>query len=244
MDRVKRQRPAAERRRGPGERTAGGTTVIAESAWLTVFVCVGCGLGGGWLITLLAGWLTALPWAPLQGPAELITSVPEPGLTLGGITVGGLLGLLVGFLAVHEALTVAVHAERVVLTVRDSDQEFTADRIALAVRDGRQLVLLDPDGREHARERSGLSWRQVAEAFRAHGYAWADEDPYREDFRRWVPGTPGLPEGADALLIARAEARKKDDSADAHELRRELNRLGVAVRDEGRRQYWRTPRRP
>ncbi|MFI8832567.1 hypothetical protein ACIGPN_16200 [Streptomyces afghaniensis] len=66
------------------------------------------------------------------------------------------------------------------------------------------------------------------------------EDPYRAEFRRWVPGTPGLPEGADALLRARAQARKSDDDAeDARELRRELLRLGVVVRDEEKRQYWR-----
>jgi len=50
--------------------------------------------------------------------------------------------------------------------------------------------------------------------------------------------------GADALLKARATARKRDDADDARELAEELRRLGVTVRDEKKRQYWRpSPRR-
>ncbi|MET8030724.1 YqeB family protein [Streptomyces avermitilis] len=220
-------------------------TVLAESAWVITLFCVGCGAGIGWLVTLLADWLVTLPWAPLEGPAKLLTSIPEPGLTIGAVAVGALLGLLVGFIAVHESLSAGISDSRVVLTIRDASQEFTYDEIALVFRDGKQLVLLGPNGLEIAREDCGLPWRRLADAFAEHGYRWADEDPYRHEFRRWVPGTPGLPEGADALLRARAEARnKEDDAEDARELRAELTRLGVVVRDESKRQYWRMPQQP
>ncbi|MFE0252415.1 hypothetical protein [Streptomyces sp. NPDC059010] len=156
--------------------------------------------------------------------------------------MGAVLGLLLGFFAVHESLTVRVSRGRVVLTVRDTSQEFGCDEVALAVRDGKQLVLLGPDGMEIARENCGLPWQQLSDAFGGQGYRWSDEDPHREEFRRWVPGMPGLPEGADALLRARAAARKKDgNSEDVRELRRELLRLRVVVRDEEKRQYWRMP---
>lgn len=232
-----------------GESSADGGTVIAESAWVLVLFCVGCGAGIGWLVTVLADWLVTLRWAPFKGPAELLTSVPEPWLSVGGVAVGALLGLVVGFVAVHESLAVTVSRGRVVLSVRDASQEFGGDEIGLVARDGKQLVLLGADGMEIAREDCGLNWQRVAGAFAEHGYRWADEDPYREEFRRWVPGTPGLPEGADALLRARAAARKKgeQEADDARELRGELLRLGVVVRDEKKRQYWRMPqptRRP
>ncbi|MFJ7078113.1 hypothetical protein [Streptomyces sp. NPDC098781] len=63
---------------------------------------------------------------------------------------------------------------------------------------------------------------------------------------RRLPSTaaalPGLPEGADALMRARAAARERDGGADdSRELRGELLKLGVVVRDEGKRQYWRVP---
>lgn len=230
---------------GDGESGDDGSVVIAESAWVLVLFWVGCGVVVGWLAPLLADWLVTLPWAPLEGPAELLSSVPEPGRTIGGVGVGALLGLVVGLIVVHESLAVSVSRGRVVLTVRDSSQEFGCDEVGLVVRDGKQLVLLGPDGMEIAREDCDLPWRRLADAFAERGYRWADEDPHREEFRRWVPGVPGLPEGADALLRARAAAREKDESAeDARELRRELLRLGVVVRDEKKRQYWRMPQRP
>jgi hypothetical protein len=50
---------------------------------------------------------------------------------------------------------------------------------------------------------------------------------------------PGLPEGANALLNARTRALAKKQKDDEAELRREVGTLGVVVRDEGTRQYWR-----
>ncbi|MFJ8596133.1 hypothetical protein [Streptomyces sp. NPDC093598] len=214
------------------------TTELTESAWAIVLFCVACGAVAGALLPLLARLLLALPWAPLEGPAELLTSVPEPALTLGTITVGVLGGLLLGFSAAHESLSVRVSGTRVTLTIRDSAQEFTREEISSFFRDGRQLVLLGPGGLELAREHCGLNWQRLADALTAHGYAWEEQDPHRAEFRRWVPGTPGLPAGADALLRARAEARTDEGGAeDARELRGELLRLGVVVRDEERRQY-------
>ncbi|GGX47850.1 YqeB family protein [Streptomyces chartreusis] len=222
------------------ERGSGGVAVLKESAWVLTLFCVVCGALVGGVVTLLAEWLVRLSWGPLQGPARLLTSVPEPWQSVGSVGVGAALGLVVGFIAVHESLSVRVSADRVVLGIRDSSQEFARDQVGLVVRDGKQLVLLGPDGMEIAREECGLPWARLAEAFAAHGYRWADEDPHLEEFRRWVPGMPGLPDGADALLRARAAAREKDAGADdARELRGELLRLGVVVRDEKGRQYWR-----
>ncbi|MFE5819296.1 hypothetical protein ACFQ6S_38525 [Streptomyces sp. NPDC056479] len=216
--------------------------MFKESAWGLTLFWVACGAVVGGLVTLLAEWLVRLSWAPLQGPAKLLASVPEPWQSIGSVGVGAVLGLVVGIIAVHESLSVRVSPDHVVLGIRDSSQEFGRDEVALAVRDGKQLVLLGPDGMEIAREDCNLPWTRLAEAFAAHGFRWSDEDPYREEFRRWVPGMPGLPHGADALLRARATAREKDEGAeDARELRRELLRLGVVVRDVKKRQYWRMP---
>ncbi|WP_405506168.1 hypothetical protein [Streptomyces purpurascens] len=213
---------------------------LAESTWAIVFFCVGCGAAAGALLPLLARWLLMLPWAPLEGPAELLTSIPEPALTLGTVAVGVLAGLLLGFVAVHESLSVSISATHLTLTIRESTREFAREEIAVLFRDGKHLVVLAQDSTELAREHSGLSWPRLIAALSAHGYPWAEEDPHRADYRRWVPGTPGLPEGADALLRARARARKdSDDADDARELRGELLRLGVVVRDEEQRQYWR-----
>jgi hypothetical protein len=74
-----------------------------------------------------------------------------------------------------------------------------------------------------------------------HGFAWREDgDPYRGEFRLWVPDMPGLPDGANALLSARAKARAGRENGTVEVIRGELRRLGVVVRDEARHQYWRT----
>ncbi|MGA5564899.1 YqeB family protein [Streptomyces platensis] len=222
------------------------STALAQPAWMVALVCVALallGAGAGWLIKILAEWLVALPWAPMQGPAELLASVPEPWRTVGLLATGTLLGVIVGLIAQYEELSVVVSAERITLTRKGKGQEFARDRVVQAFLDGKQLVLLGDDEGELAREACDLDVQRVADAFTAHGYAWLDEDPHKDDFRRWVPDGPGLPQGANALLKARAQLlEKKSSTGDLRELREELVRLGVVVRDEKRRQYWRLSR--
>lgn len=214
-------------------------TVLAEPAWIAlVFVVLGAGIG--WLVKLLANWLVTLPWSPLQGPAKLLTSIPEPWFTIVVVVVGAILGLVVAFIHLHESLSVSVSGSHVVLTIRDEPREYAHGEIGLVFRDGKQLVLLGRTSGEIAREDCDLNAQRLADAFTGHGYPWAEEDPHKDEFRRWVPGTPGLPEGANALLKARAQVLDQTGTAeDLRELREELARLGVVVRDENKRQYWR-----
>lgn len=217
-------------------------TVVAESTWGVLVLCVVGGAVVGELVRLLAGWLVTLRWAPFKGPAKLLDSIPEPWVTIGAVVVGALLGLFAALVLLHESLSVRVRDRRVVFTIRDASEEFARDKIRLAFPDGKQLVLLGHRSEELAREDCGLDKRRLADAFTEHGYTWADADPHLAEFRRWVPGTPGLPEGANALFKAREKALKKQgDAEDARELRKELARLGVVVRDEDRRQCWRLP---
>lgn len=216
-------------------------TVLSEPAWRTACVYVVCVLAGtalGPLVGPLADWLVTLPWAPMQGPAELVASIPTPWL----LAAGSLAGLALGLIAHFEQLTVRLADDRVALTRKGSEQAFDRADTALAFRDGKHLVLLGHTGGELSRQKCDLDFRRIADAFTAHGYVWADADPHKDEFRRWVPNLPGLPEGANAILKARQEPLKEkgSDADDVQELRDELARLGVVVRDENRRQYVRT----
>lgn len=225
---------------GPGKSR---DTVLGEPAWRTACVYAVCALAGaglGLLAGPLADWLVTLPWAPMQGPAELVASIPAPWLLAGG----SLAGLGIGGVAHFEQLTIRMSDDRVMLTRKGREHSFARAEIASAFRDGTYLVLLGHGGGELVREKCDLDFGRVADAFTAHGHAWADTDPYRDEFRRWVPDLPGLPDGANAVLKARAEPLKEKgpDADDVQELRDELARLGVVVRDEKRRQYVRTLR--
>ncbi|MET8277310.1 hypothetical protein [Micromonospora sp. NPDC005174] len=198
------------------------------------------GAGAGWLLAASTGWLARLSWVPFGDLVRWLDRLPEPQATLGAIAVGVLAGLVVAGVGTAERLIVTVDGVQVRL--RRADQIRTAARADTRVvfLADKHLVLLDGHGAELLRESTDLPAVQLAEAFHAHGWAWADDDPHRSAYRLWVPDLPGLPAGADALLRARDRALGRDRRDDVRELRRELGRLGVVLRDEGGRQYWRT----
>jgi hypothetical protein len=214
--------------------------VLREPVWSTAAVYVVAallGAGAGWLLGLLAEWLVSLPYAPMKGPARLVDMIPGAVLPV----LGALAGLVVGLIAQYEQLVIRLHEDHVVLTRKGHEQRLSRDEIALVCRDGGRLVVLGVGGGELARVECGLNFGRVAETVTEHGYRWADADPYKDDFRLWVPDLPGLSQGANALLKARQTSLKDGNEDDARLLREELAGLGIVVKDEKRRQYVRTP---
>ncbi|MGI5205437.1 YqeB family protein [Spirillospora sp. CA-108201] len=200
--------------------------------------------GLAWLLDPLANWLVGLDRAPMRWPAELLVSIPEPWLTIGLVVLGALAGTALIFFDSLEQISVTVSGERVILKRTGHVQEIACEQVGHVFREKDRLVLLGPEGEEIAREKCDVNARRLAAAFTEHGYAWVAGDPYEDEFRIWVPKTPELPELANALLAARAAAMESSYSGDsAKELRRELARIGIVVRDKGKQQYWRGPGR-
>jgi hypothetical protein len=220
-------------------------TVVSEPAWALGLMWLGlplAGAGVGWLLQALAGWLEELPWVPFKGLIELLASVAdnEPLATIVSLGAGAVVGLGLAFIGAMETLVVRITDGEV--TLRRGDSTRTINRVAVRTVfiDGKQLVLLGRDADELAREGFDLGADRLRDGFLAHGYPWsAAGDPHRDEFRRWVPEDPELPGSADALLKARAKALEKGDKTDIAELRTELAKLGVVVREEAKRQYWR-----
>lgn len=217
-----------------------GDERISESTGTRLVRWAGLPLAGAlvvWLLKLLANWAVTWPWAPFRGPLELVDSIPEPWATAGALGVGLVGGLVFALTAHGERLGVTVSADQVRLVGDEYDETFDRADVTAVFVDRNQLVLLGSDTGELVRRPSELDVAALAAAFTKYGYPWRDGDPHAEEYRRWVPGTAGLPAGANALLAAREKSRD-----DADELRAELARLGVVVRDEKSKQYWRLVR--
>jgi uncharacterized membrane protein YgcG len=213
----------------------------ASGAWWVVFGLLGA--AAGWLIRAIAGWVSSAPWAPLRGVFRLIASLPDPPATIGAIAAGAAIGLAVAYQGQQESLTVTVSADRVTLARLGSTTELARRSVGAVFVDRKQLVLLGPAADELTREPSDLDRDRLRVTFVRYGYPWHDGgDPHEADYRRWVPNTPDLPASANALLAARERALGRKDSGDATELRTELARLGIVVRESQQRQYWRRHR--
>ncbi|MEU4547631.1 YqeB family protein [Nonomuraea dietziae] len=199
------------------------------------------GVGAGWLLKVVVSWAATLSWIPFQRPVELLASLPEPQLTLGALALGAVAGLVLAFLAEQETVAIAVDDEHVQFTRGDTREEVRRADTAAVFLDGKQLVVQGHRTEELVRTHGDLPKAgAIQAAFREHGYPWVPGgDPYRSEFRRWADGHPDLDEASHAYLRARARALEKDQADDAAELRAELARIDVVVRDEGKRQYWR-----
>jgi hypothetical protein len=217
-------------------------TTVADPGWtngLWWVVLTLLGAVAGWLVRLLTGWVAGLPWVPLPGPLELLARLPEPAATLGAVGLGAAAGLYFAYQGQRESLTVTLSPARVAMTRDGATTELTRGSVDAVFIDRKQLVLLGAAGQELHRVPSDLDAGRLRAAFETHGYSWRPADPYQEHYRRWVPGTPDLPAAVNALLAARERALGRRDSDDAAELRTELARLGIVVREEQQRQFWR-----
>lgn len=222
----------------PQSSTFVGNSTGANVGIITVFGAIGGGLG--FAIIRLLDLLLGLKWVPFQGPLELINSIPAVIALPVMIGVGLIAGLVFGVMAVREELSVTVTAAEVNLKRGGFDRTISRSAVATVFRDRKELVLLGADTNELAREKIDQPTDKLSTAFAAHGYPWrAEGDPQRDDFRVWSPQTVGLPVGASALLTVRAKALSDDKTDEARNYRDELARLGIVVKDEGGKQYWR-----
>jgi hypothetical protein len=218
-------------------------TVVSAPAWTLPVGFVGLpalGVGAGFLLKAIAGWVVALPWAPFQGPFEALERIPEPYSSIGMPIVGGLAGFVLAVLIAWDLAKLTVTDEEVAISRAGEERRFARAAVGAAFLDGKHLVLLGRKGEELARESVDLDKARLTDAFAGHGFPWREGDPYEADFRMWVDDSDGLPAGANALLRARERAVDHGDKSYANEIRSELAKLGVVVRDGNKRQYWRT----
>lgn len=220
-----------------------GGTKVAWPLWVQALVWGGftaVGAGAGALLLQGAGWLAGVPFGVLAAPARFVDGLEGGWVAPAVVGAGALLGFALAWIAVAEALVVTVDGAGVALTRGTTRRVVPRGEVTAVFHDSGRLVLLGRRGEELAREKHDLDRGPLAAAFRAHGYPWRDDgDPFAGQFRRWVEGVDGLPPGADPLLAARQRALEKGDATDAADLRRDLADLGVVVREDGKRQFWR-----
>lgn len=138
---------------------------------LTLFGLGGIALGA--LLPLLAGWASALPWVPFQGPLELLGSFDHPWLVWGRPALGLLLGLGVAAWVIADSPVLDVGPDQVRVRRRGEVQR-VIDRATVAAvyprgsatvieaESGRTLFDGDVEGDKTA----------VRRAFVDHGYPW------------------------------------------------------------------------
>jgi hypothetical protein len=223
--------------------TAGQTT-IGHSAADKLLLYGGLPLAGlalGFFLPRIADWAVEQ-----DCPLELISRWDGWWVVAICTVLGVAAGVFLAAMALDETLKVTVTNTDVEFLKHSKTTRVPRSQVALAFLDGKDIVLQDSRSAELARERhdefKSDGNKLIPAAFRAHGYPWSDAgDPHADKFRRWVEDDPELSPAANAVLRARAKAFDQGDKgkADLRELRDEVAKLGIVVRDEDKKQYWR-----
>jgi hypothetical protein len=211
-------------------------TRIGPVAWA---ICPLLGIALGWAVPRVAPWVQDLPLLPLDGPLELVQRIPEPHVTIGAMVLGAVAGLLLASMVAADLVTVTVADERARIVRGAHAHDVLRSAVGAVYMDGKRLVVLDNRGAEMLRESTDLPADRLRAAFTAHGFPWSTGDPFAEIYRPWIDGDPDLPRGADPLLRQRAMALREGKADRADEIRADLVRVGVVVRDRDRAQTWR-----
>jgi hypothetical protein len=151
--------------------SADAVTEVSVPAGERALVSIGFPLLGalaGWLVKVAADWLAGLPGGPLHAVFTAVAAIPEPYATGGSLLVGLAGGVALAGIAARERVSLSVSS--VAVTVRRGtgpDVRVARDVVDAVFLDGRQLVLLGPDGAEH--DRATIDLRAGAGPVRVRG---------------------------------------------------------------------------
>ncbi|MBE9374224.1 hypothetical protein IQ251_07165 [Saccharopolyspora sp. HNM0983] len=219
------------------------STEVTAGSWATRspwFLLPLLGAVIGLLLRIAALWLVELRWAPFQGVFELLATGAEPVGSAVVVACCAVVGLGFAGLRAQERLRVSVGPEELVLARGTGEHRFARTAVGAVYPDGTDLVVLDPDGGELTRQRCDLARARLRDALAEHGYPWRDRDPHSGEYREWTGDSPELSLRCNALLAERERALHRRSTGEAESLRRRLAELGAVVRDENKRQFWRT----
>ncbi|WP_371529478.1 hypothetical protein OG302_29115 [Streptomyces sp. NBC_01283] len=218
------------------------TTVLGYPRGDLLAILIGTpvlGLLLGLALPPLARWLSDLPVLPWRDGITFVGSLDEPWQTAIVTGVGLVGGVLLAVTEIAGTLKLRMTDQELVTEQHEVTRTIERARVSAVFLDGKELVVLDETSRQFTRGVHKTAAPALAEAFRSHGYPWQDADPYAPMFHRWIPGAPGLPAEAHAVLAARKAALKSEAKEDVRDLAETMQGLGYVVRDEGKDQYWR-----
>lgn len=217
-------------------------TVLATptSTLVGSYVLLGAvGAGLGWLVRLLSGWAATVDGMPFRDWISIIASMKEPYATVGCVVVGAGAGAFCVRLVMRGSVALSVTGKRIIWKAGGKPRKFERAEVGAVFFDGDDLILLGPAGEELTRADSNMEHDVVAATMTKYGYPWSDADPYLDDYRRWVDDMPGLSLAVNALMKARQKALQENESDSAAELRADLAKLGVVIRETDDRQFYR-----
>ncbi|MGE7624331.1 YqeB family protein [Viridibacillus sp. NPDC096237] len=197
------------------------------------------GLVIGYFLPPISEWASKLEWIPFQGPFKLVASLNAGWVIFATMAFGLVASIILTLLIYDEILNIYISEDTLAFKIGKIDMSYDKDNISYIYVDHKDLVVIGHEGHELFRYKKELSTKILKEELGERGYLFKDGNPYKEQFKKWVPGLTDLPLEANALLKARDVALKNDDSEEALQIVFELWKLHVSVKEIESKQYYR-----
>ncbi|MFF3103422.1 YqeB family protein [Viridibacillus arvi] len=197
------------------------------------------GLVIGYFLPPISEWASKLEWVPFQGPFKLVASLNAGWVIFATMAFGLLAGIILTLLIYDEILNIYISEDTLVFKIGKVEMKFLKDDISYIYIDHKDLVVIGHEGQEIFRYKKEISTKILKEELGELGYLFKDGNPYKEQFKKWVPGLTDLSLEADALLKAREMMLKNDNSEEVLQIAIELWKLHVSVKEIEAKQYYR-----
>jgi len=136
-------------------------------------LCGGGGVALGALIPILARWVATLPWAPLQGPIELLGSTSQPWLAWGRPVLGLAVGLAMAAWIVVDSPVLDIHDHEIHVRRRGQvERVIERAKVDAVYRRGSKLVIETDTGRPLFEGEIEGDEAAVRDVFVTHGFPW------------------------------------------------------------------------
>lgn len=196
----------------------------------------------GWFIPFIAQWLLKLPIVPLEKLIGFIASLNSPWVSIVATIIGIIVGILLTFIIFDESLEITVSDHQLQFKLGDKLDSIEKKDISAIYMENKEIIVLSQESCELYRGLIDIKKGTVQDTFTVHHYPWHAQDPFQNEYERWVLGHPDFPEKVGALLYAREQALKEDKKKDTQFLREDLAKLGAVIKDERNGQYVRLVR--
>lgn len=171
---------------------------------------------------------------------ELLHSINPFWLSIILMSIGAIAGIFFSLIIYSEALKMKINSEGIHMSKDEQEKQITKVNVKVVFVENRQVVVIDQEDREWLRETSDINPRKIKDIFLLHGFPWVEQDPYKQDYSLWKLEDGRFSKSVNTILYKRRNALREGNSKKKKHLRKDLNELGVFVKDDGEDQYVRS----
>lgn len=171
---------------------------------------------------------------------ELLNSINPFWLPIILMLIGAIAGILFSFIIYSDALKMKINSEGIHMSKDEQEKQITRSNVKAVFVDKRQVVIIDQEDREWLRETSDINPSKIKDTFLMHSFPFVEQDPYKHEYSLWKLEDERFNKSINTILYERRNALREGNSKKKKHLRKDLNELGVFVKDDGEDQYVRS----